>query len=130
MVMKFVIDFKKWRAGGDNENKIGNGSTKLLNSLGFMCCLGQVSCQLGTSKNSILSVAAPCNVISNKAYKKISGVLLDKHDCHTKLAREAIIINDNETISPVMRMKSLVKLFKKEGHELKFENVPQKYNNI
>lgn len=46
--MKFTIDRSKWRCGGsDYSTKRGDGATTMLNSNGYMCCLGQICTQLG-----------------------------------------------------------------------------------
>ena len=51
-IVKFTIDVNTWRFGGmrDCKNKHGEGHTYLLNNEGYMCCLGQISLQLGLTK--------------------------------------------------------------------------------
>ena len=49
----YTVDCRTWRAGGDGNNKVGEGLTRLLNQLGFMCCLGQCALQEGVSANDL-----------------------------------------------------------------------------
>ena len=135
--MKFTIDRATWRCGGNGNRAHGAGETKLLNKEGFMCCLGQISEQLGVPRES-LNHAVPSNVC--KAHiEKLSPVLVrateptdylpgDWHN--TDLAGNAMELNDHEesytedgdegVIDREQREQSLTQHFLDHGHELVF----------
>ena len=76
--MNFIIDYSKWRCGGNWENKLGEGETYMLNQEGFMCCLGQCQSQLGATNNDLRSMAQPSNVgkidnIFNYMHKQLNA---------------------------------------------------------
>jgi hypothetical protein len=71
--MKFVVDRTKWICGADNiKTKKGKGVASLLNSQGFMCCLGHCCLQLGITKKSMLNKGSPIQVsMSNDRLKRV-----------------------------------------------------------
>lgn len=116
-----ILDYSKWRSGAEGDNKVGEGKTKLLNSEGFMCCLGQFSTQLAPelSKNSILGESSPAYLsksIPGLSYKKID-IIKD-----TPLSNKAIEINDNEDTTPERKIVLLRKLFRSKGYKIKVIN--------
>jgi hypothetical protein len=122
MAVNFTIDYAKWRCGGDGPNKLGDGRTALLNDKGFMCCLGQVSLQLGLTTRQIFGKYAPVNVmVENILCERLtSGVFAS-----SALAGDAMKINDNTETTPAEKMAALKELFAEHGHEIEFINVPQ-----
>ena len=106
---KLVIDRSKWRC-----HNHGLGATLLLNQEGFMCCLGQVSKQLGASDEQIRWHASPCK-------SKFQHPLLVDGVADTKLSNKAIEINDAEYYDDVSREQKLVELFADAGVEIVFE---------
>ena len=78
---KLILDYYKWRCGGDGEGKkgcsLGKGYTQLLNNEGFMCCLGQFSFQLNENikEQDILEYGEPGEID-----KKIIGLNYKKEN--------------------------------------------------
>lgn len=114
----FVIDRSKWRCGGDKRpHARGVGDTELLNEEGFMCCLGQVSQQLGCSERDLLGMTEPA---SAQQPKKLAGVLLDEGGFQNSLTYKAISINDCPSYTTKKRESELKKAFKSFGFHLRF----------
>lgn len=124
--MQFTIDMSKWRCGFDSDhkkNRIGRGDTLLLNECGYMCCLGQLSLQLGKTKGEIMGMRSPDAL--DESTKHLSRKRLGLVLC-TKLSGHAIVINDDEETTVNQKMKLLRALFKKHGHTVRFTNDPRK----
>lgn len=51
---KLILDYSKWRCGGNGKYKLGEGEERLLNKEGFMCAEGQWHMQLGATKGQLL----------------------------------------------------------------------------
>lgn len=118
--MKFVIDRSKWRCGGNSYNKQGLGETQLLNEEGYMCCLGQISCQLGIPENKLLGYGTPSSL-------NIANILCHSFEYYgspiyrsSVLASKAMQINDNGFLSNKEREIRLIELFNDHHHELEF----------
>jgi hypothetical protein len=117
-MQQFVIDRSKWRTGGNDPNH-KHGATRLLNSKGFMCCLGFF-----------------CNQIENRTAYELMGVAdpvgLDNEDRGTNLIGDdgfnrpwvssAITINDDDDLSKETREERIHQLFKDNGYDVKFIN--------
>ena len=123
--MNFIINRKKWRTG-DTGQVLGKGSTLLRNSDGFMCCLGQVACQLKPGIN-LLHRGEPEEI--GKALSTVEGgdlliEQLEDYDqyINTKLSTEAMSINDNNDLTIAEREEQLTSLFKTKGVTLEFVN--------
>lgn len=125
--MHFTIDRSKWICGspaavGLNfnnplspiKNFHGKGFTELLNAEGFMCCLGQISLQLGCSKNEIQCQINPSSVAALR-----STILMGNYSL-SKLSQGAIAINDCQKTSLEEKEESLIELFKEDGHTIEF----------
>lgn len=126
---EFIIDRSKWKAGGfHTKNEIGIGPTCLLNESGYMCCLGQISRQLGWPIYMIKNYASPsdayCCIKDTKVNKKI---LLNKED-DSEFAIEAMKINDDSKLSNRQRESKLKSLGKKFGLDIKFVGKSKKRN--
>lgn len=104
---KLILDYSKWRCGGDGENKLGAGDQRLLNSDGFMCAEGQWHMQSGATRDQLL-----CNTPASEA--------LDPYP----FSIGAIHINDDEDTSPEDKIVLLTELLAKEGIELEVINKP------
>jgi len=151
--MKFTIDRSKWRCGGDvrleksNDNRRGQGFTQLMNDLGFMCCLGQISVQLCESKGlpiyPIIGEGKPedvgnmLNILEDdledefrcwyEMYKEAGLITLEDNGeleglcaANSELTKLAIGINDDNSLSDEERENKLVGLFADHGHEIEF----------
>lgn len=118
--MNFKINRKTWRCGreGARYHKRGSGYTRLLNTEGYMCCLGQICLQLGLKRPDILGVASPDSLSSNNKVK----ILNNKHGCNSELASKAIEINDNMHTTVQEKEKKLKSLFSKFKHKIEFYN--------
>ncbi len=113
-----------------NPSVRGRGDTLLRNPEGFMCCLGQVACQLGATKEEILGKPEPVWHENSKAmlFHVGDGVLAEQQGNYaneerwdnTGLSKDAMEINDNASLLPEDREKLLADLFAKEGHEIEF----------
>lgn len=117
--MQFVIDKSKWRCGElspESSCRLGEGYTELLNDKGYMCCLGQISLQLGCTKKEIHNLTYPSDV--TKLSVK-DNILVKDGEC-TNLSDEAIDINDSTMLTIAEKEKRLTKLFAKEGVKLTF----------
>lgn len=116
-----ILDYSKWRCGGDSKNRLGEGTTALLNKEGYMCCLGQFSLQLAPlSKKDILNKPYP-----QDTYKYIPFLTKDLGEAgivKTSLVPGAVTINDKSDLSPKERIKRLKELFSGYGLEIKVIN--------
>lgn len=125
LTKRFVVDRSKWRRGG-RTNEETHGETSLLNSRGFMCCLGFVCIQQGLSEEDIRLEGEPCSLseYSEEIDDAIGGLLLnnDEEDgmVNSDLAQKAIDINDNESVTDAEREAALSSLFEKNGCEMVF----------
>ncbi len=52
----------KWSSGGDGHFSTGIGPTRMLNSEGYMCCLGQFAQQVGVKEQNLLGKTTPDHV--------------------------------------------------------------------
>jgi hypothetical protein len=118
---KLVLDYSKWRCGGDGENKLGEGPVALCNSLGFMCCLGQWSLQIGADENAIMDKGEPQEAsIVNPLLTIYDGECLHA----STFSSEAIGINDDDTTTPEYKINKLRELCLIEGVKLEVTNQP------
>lgn len=115
----FFIDRSKWRCGGYTGLHIhGGGPTQLLNAAGYMCCLGQVSLQLGCKRAQIKNAQTPCGV--SVFVHELHGVLLTDSGWATSLTVSAMDINDDSKLDDATRESKLAALFAKHGYTLTF----------
>lgn len=115
----FVLDYSKWRCGNTTltkKNKLGTGFTQLLNTDGYMCCLGQFCNQLGVPKTKLKWVGHP------KQLRMKVDYLIDSDDQSTQLTNKAVSINDEPSTSVELKITLLTKLFKEYGITLKVIN--------
>jgi len=116
--MKFTIDRSKWRCGGNGlTTKRGLSGTELQNSAGFMCCLGQVSVQLGCT--NIVGIGEPCDIPVEDRVKLVD-VLVTPCLSDTHLVNKAIDINDSERYDDATRESLLTLAFRENGHDVEF----------
>lgn len=59
MMKKLVIDRSKWRTGQKGLHSTGKGPTALLNTQGFMCCLGFECLRMGIPEDQIRDEGVP-----------------------------------------------------------------------
>lgn len=112
---KFVIDRSIWRCGQDSENKAGEGKTQMLNKEGYMCCLGQISRQLGVSDENLLNEYKPGDVEGFEG-----NILVEAHFQNTELSIDAMPINDDVETTKEEKEKLLIDLFVEHDVELTF----------
>jgi hypothetical protein len=125
--IKVTIDRSKWRTGVFSEFASGRGDTYLLNSEGFMCCLGFCSLAVGVPESEILNQPTPQSLCSRKE-KIIRGLdpfvcpLRDDFQytfCGTELSIDAMKINDSD-LSREVKEKRLLELFKDSEFDIEF----------
>lgn len=126
-----VIDRSKWRTGGTGPNKTGYGPTQLLNTKGFMCCLGFICKASGYSDEDIGCSYSP-EELNDKEIQDLS--FIEKGDglelyYNTALSNQAMQINDNKDLSPEEKELKILKLFENSSYNLSFvgeftRNVP------
>lgn len=137
---ELILDYSKWRCGDDGENKVGSGTTALLNDQGFMCCLGQWCQQLGAPDNELLNNGEPQEVKTaidlfvevekhNYEYfchergEYVSEEIIDGK-CGNTLAGDCITINDNADTTAQEKITQLTELLAQNGITLKVINQP------
>lgn len=126
--MKFIIDRQRWICGipaiFSNAGCFhGDGDTLLLNEKGYMCCLGQISEQLGVNRDYLKYITRP-NFLGNEYRTEMFTEILidDKNAGNSDLAQEAMNINDDASTTLEEKEVLLTKLFGEDGHELEFIN--------
>lgn len=122
---KFIIDRSTWRCGGhSNKNTIGLGDTNLLNSEGFMCCLGQIAEQLGVPRMDMKFLGYPSDVGRKIPFLNEEGEIdfgdgtSEPTTINTPLSHVAMMINDDSNLTLEEIEKELQELFNKHGLEL------------
>lgn len=120
--MDFTIDRTKWYRGH------GSSESRLLRNDGMMCCLGQVSLQCGYTPEDILDIASPGGVFKEHNYEANPAFswLTDSTNefLDSKLAGQAMLVNDEECLDDETREASLVSIFAEAGHTLTFHDGP------
>lgn len=82
-----------------------------------MCCLGQCALQSGFSNDDIFELKEPDDLPLWLNFNNADGE-------NTQFSREAMYINDSDSMSEETRQRKLIQLFEEHGHELEFvENV-------
>jgi hypothetical protein len=135
--IKVVIDRSKWRTGHESRHCTGRGDTKLLNTEGYMCCLGFCCKASRVGVNRIQDRTRPRSIIEPpqttgylpQRVLKLRGLraLLDITEQNGKVTAtcnsftdSAIAINDNSDTTPREKEKQLLELFKDSVFELEF----------
>jgi hypothetical protein len=136
---KFIIDRSQWRTGADSNYATGKGDTNLVNEQGFMCCLGFYCLQAGVAQPAITGVGLPEDLDTEviKAYNNTDLALLIREEenyygdiiiRNSKLADNAVDINDSTDYSPQVKEEKLKALFNENGIEIEFINDYTIYN--
>ena len=137
--MKFKIDRSKWRSGGQlnifyspSKDRIGLGDTRLLNTEGFMCCVGQCVQQLDDTLE-ILEIGLPSEIESDVIPEMFITQGKDIWDGMTTrdsvLVDHAVEINDDAELTTPQREEKLKELFIEHGHEIEFFGEPVRPKN-
>lgn len=130
--MEFTIDRSKWRCGSTGNYAKGLGETSLLNREGYMCCLGQISKQLGFNDSELNGLSSPYELnLDNGSvpYRDDTvGLFTSCDNYETTLTNQAIDINDNHLYTTIERERSLKRLFTENDIKLKFINKSVKFN--
>lgn len=114
-----TINRSKWRTGGQSKkNRTGKGFTELLNTQGYMCCLGFECLRNGLTTDDILQIGSP-----EDANNKTKSGLYDKNKRgNTTFANDAIEINDDENTTPREKEKLIRNHFATKGVKVRFIN--------
>lgn len=118
---KVIIDRSKWRTGGDSDIATGEGNTLLLNKEGYQCCLGFICEAAGVPREKMQGWCLPGSV--DMVVEGLTEYFdFGRHDAciDTKLANDAVGINDNGVMSPAEKERKLLELFKDSPYELEF----------
>ena len=120
---ELIIDRSKWRFGGDHDGCDEKyGSTELLNSKGYMCCLGFFSKDLcKVPKKYLMGVPTPECIPPkhrSKVYKLVNKSIPEKYDFWD----EAIGINDVFRGEKEERELLIINLFKEIDVNVSFIN--------
>lgn len=117
-MQQFVIDRSKWRTGGaDFDHKYGR--TLLLNSEGFMCCLGFFCNQIeNRTTDELMGVPDPAGLDD----EGMSTILIGDNGFNRPWVESVITINDDDGLSRERREMKIHKLFKDNGYDVKFIN--------
>jgi len=124
--LKYILDVSKWRCGEDGQYRLHKGRTKMLNTKGYMCCLGQFAEQLGIDAEDLEGADAPRNVAANlgRRYDPEMVHFLRGGDSifNTRLAKDLMDINDNEDDKPLEKIDNIRNRLEEEGHTLEVIN--------
>lgn len=117
----YTLDVSNWRCGDFGLHALGKGPTKMLNSEGFMCCLGQFSCQsldnpaVLQGEGTPSAVARQIGELYNSHFVKPDN---DYEYLSTDLARNLWKVNDDKLTSPAKKVEQIRTLLAQEGHDL------------
>ena len=115
------LDYTKWRCSyGQTLQSLGEGPTRLLNTQGYMCCIGQFSEQAGKITAELLGCG--CAPIG----EPIKQFACTHNPANTSnLAQTAIEINDDLGLNPAQKAAELQELFLKHGYTIELVNFPE-----
>ncbi len=125
-MQQLIIDRSKWRFGGDYDNLDEKyGSTELLNSKGYMCCLGFFSKDLcDVPEECLEGVCTPRTI--NRKYRTNVEILLSNSEGSyagdSLFSKEAIEINDAFRGEKEERELLIINHFKKIDVNVSFIN--------
>lgn len=121
-----ILDYDQWKCGGHSQNSLGSGLTKLLNSEGYMCCLGQFSLQFEVTEKEILHRTNPCDI--NK-YIPLLNEKINRSE-NTEFSEKAVAINDTFKTTPLEKIEQLTSLCHRYDYELVVLNMPEKIKKM
>jgi hypothetical protein len=111
---QLIIDRSRWRTGGANYNET-HGSTYLLNSKGYMCCLGFYCLQLGElTENEIRGIGFPEDIRSDNLNDNMFHLIRKDNIIYgdTWFTTTAANINDDSTLDNAEREENIIEHFK------------------
>lgn len=133
--MNYVLDIATWRSGSRGHTRMGKGETHLLNTDGYMCCLGQFAVQAGVHLECLKGVADPEDLArSLKQNYDWSDNIYDPNfvsqgedaylACNTEIVRKLIDANDDDHASSTAssRVDEIRGILEAEGHTLEVVN--------
>ena len=115
------LDYTKWRCSyGHPVQCLGTGPTRLLNTDGYMCCIGQFSEQAGKPLSELRNCGA---MPIGETVKQFTS---PHNSANTSdLVHAAIEINDGIDLNPTQKAAALQELFLKHGHTIELVNFPE-----
>jgi hypothetical protein len=104
-----IINRAKWKTGGSGKDVKGHGlgTTCLLNSTGFQCCLGFRCQQMGIPRKHLLHRGAPCSLESRYDIPD----LITEDGKNSDFTNKAIEINDSVKLTHEERERQLIEWF-------------------
>jgi hypothetical protein len=114
-----IIDRSRWRTGGlyNGKNQTGFGGTFLLNSEGFMCCLGFRCHQMGIPKKDLLDKQTPLSIATDWDIPD----LIDSYGKNSAFTAKAVKINDDNSLTSEEREKRITEHFATIGVTVEFK---------
>ena len=130
---QLVIDRSKWRTGRKGEHKTGEGETFLMNSQGYMCCLGFYMRDLANvDEDVLLDEPTPAHAAhvgitedfynQNEDVKLLVAKIQNCDYLNTDFCEKAMGTNDNPGLTSEEREGCIEALFLKNGVEVSFIN--------
>jgi hypothetical protein len=127
---QLIIDRSKWRTGNDGEHQTGEGDTRLINTQGYMCCLGFYLKNVAKlNKKILVELATPAYLDGlKKIYDKNDDVKLlltklnDSHYLNNDFCQSAMHVNDDVNLPSDEREETLKTMFLEKGVEVLFIN--------
>jgi len=128
--MHFVIDRAKWRCGAYGKHQHGIGPTYMLNTAGYMCCLGQICQQLGCERSHLINCDGPANVACRIHDGAAMNILLYKSKFQnlfftadgriSGFTHTMMQINDDSLLTDNRREDELKQVCIEYGHTIEF----------
>lgn len=117
---KIVIKRRIWRCGKSGKHRHGELQTKLLDSDGMMCCLGQDAEACGIDREKLFDREDPNEIdqVFGRLSKKISHLIHDS--TNSKFANDMIKVNDDPYLTDARRELELFLVGKKHRVFIQF----------
>lgn len=123
---KLILDYSKWRAGGNLQEptwkQLGIGNTELHNKEGFECCIGQFLLQCDATIEDIQDVGEPLDL--GRYFPPFNKTAGTTSFVNSKLSNDLIRVNDDPFSTPEQKILEISSLLKNEGIELDVINCP------
>lgn len=116
-VKEFTIKRSEWYRGK------GYLHSKLLDDCGLKCCLGFFALECGLSKEEILDIEEPAQLLSKDEDSKLiewETFLVDELGSNTSDCSSLMLINDSKVSSDKEKEDSIIRIFNNKGIKVSF----------